>query len=168
MIYVCPLSRVAETVRRAGASHLVTLINAGTTVPRPPEIRPERHLFLGFNDVTAPAEGLIPPAETHVRQLVDFTRDWRGETPMVIHCWAGISRSTAGAFISACALLPERDEMELAEELRRASPSATPNARLVQLADKVLNRNGRMIDAISAIGRGADAFEGTPFEFPLS
>lgn len=168
MIYVCPLSRLAETVKMAGASHLVTLINAGMAVPRPPEIKPEHHLFLGFNDISAPVEGLVPPAEAHVRQLIDFILDWRGRTPMVIHCWAGISRSTAGAFIGACTLFPDRNEMDLARVLRRASPSATPNSRLVELADRLLERDGRMVEAIRAIGRGADAFEGAPFEYAVS
>ena len=55
------------------------------------------------------------------------------------------------------------DEAELAARLRKASPSATPNARLVAIADAMLGRDGRMREAIAGIGRGADAFEGTPF-----
>ncbi|MEP0453207.1 MAG: tyrosine protein phosphatase, partial [Roseibium sp.] len=66
-----------------------------------------------------------------------------------------------------CALNPEFSERDLAQELRRRAPSATPNGRLVSMADKVLGREGRMIDAIREIGRGATAFEGTPFEMPL-
>ncbi len=55
----------------------------------------------------------------------------------------------------------------VAKALREASPSATPNPRLVAVADAMLGRNGRMIEAIGAIGRGADAFEGTPFRLAL-
>ena len=83
---------------------------------------------------------------------------------MVIHCWAGISRSTASAYIAASVLNPELDEVHLATRLRAASPSATPNPRLIALADTILDRKGRMMAAIADIGRGADAFEGTPFE----
>ena len=57
---------------------------------------------------------------------------------MVIHCFAGVSRSTAAAFIAACALAPKRDEFDVARALRAASPTATPNARLVALADRAL------------------------------
>lgn len=81
----------------------------------------------------------------------------------MIHCFAGISRSTAAAFISACALAPQANEGAIARSLRAAAPSATPNARLVALADELLGREGRMIEAVRAIGRGADAFEGQPF-----
>ncbi|TIX80640.1 MAG: protein tyrosine phosphatase, partial [Mesorhizobium sp.] len=87
--------------------------------------------------------------------------------PLVVHCYAGISRSTASAYIIAAALAPKRCEVELAETLRALSPTATPNPRLIAVADTLLDRNGRMIGAIQAIGRGADAFEGTPFELKI-
>ena len=92
---------------------------------------------------------------------------WDRSAPLIVNCYAGISRSTAGAYIIAAALAPKRDELELAETLRRLSPSATPNPRLIALADAMLWRDGRMIAAIASIGRGADAFEGTPFAFSI-
>ena len=42
----------------------------------------------------------------------------------------------------------------IAQALRRASPTATPNIRIVSLADRLLGRDGRMIAAIETIGRG--------------
>ena len=107
------------------------------------------------------------PGQDHVEQLLRFARAWPREKPLVIHCWAGISRSTAAAFIAVCALRPDRDEAEVAQALRAAAPSATPNARLVAVADDLLGRRGRMVDAIAAIGRGVDAYEGTPFVLGL-
>jgi predicted protein tyrosine phosphatase len=86
---------------------------------------------------------------------------------MVIHCWAGISRSTASAFAALCVLRENESEMELAQELRRASPSATPNRLITTLVDEHLGRQGRMVKAVESIGRGANAYEGKPFElFP--
>ena len=58
-------------------------------------------------------------------------------------------------------------EGELAAALRKASPSATPNQRLVALADAKLERDGRMVRAIAEIGRGVDATEGVPFLLDL-
>jgi predicted protein tyrosine phosphatase len=166
-IHVSSLSRLHHTVEATGASHLVTLINVNTKVDRPESIAVNRHLFLGVSDIVEPMEGHVTPAADHVSQLLSFVADWGRERPIVIHCWAGISRSTAAAFITACHLNPEREEAELARFLRQASPSATPNARLVAIADAMLGREGRMVEAIAAIGRGADAFEGAPFEFKL-
>ncbi len=166
-LHVSPLSRLHNTVAAVRASHVVTLINVGTVVERPPGILAERHLFLGMSDIAAPIDGHILPGQDHIAQLIAFVGAWDRQAPMVIHCWAGISRSTAAAFIAACALRPDRDEEEVADALRAAAPSATPNARLVALADTALGRRGRMIRAIDRIGRGADAFEGTPFAMPL-
>lgn len=166
-LHVSSLSRLYETVAAVRASHVVTLINVGTVVERPPGIAAERHLFLGLSDIAAPLDGHILPAEEHLQRFLSFVGAWDRQAPMVVHCWAGISRSTAAAYIAACALKPDRDEEEAAEALRRAAPSATPNIRLVTLADAALGRRGRMIRAIERIGRGADAFEGTPFAMPL-
>jgi predicted protein tyrosine phosphatase len=99
--------------------------------------------------------------------LLDFARRWDRAKPLVVNCYAGISRSTASAYIIAAALQPSRDERELARALRRASPTATPNIRLVALADEMLGRDGRMVEAVQSIGRGADAFEGVPFVLGL-
>ena len=167
-LHVCPLSKLHATVAEIRASHVVTLINASTVVERPPGIDAERHLFIGVSDIVDPLDGHIVPAEEHVERLTAFVRAWPREAPLVIHCWAGISRSTAAAFISACMLAPERRETDVARALREASPSATPNARLVAVADDMLGRGGRMVDAVRAIGRGADAFEGSPFMLRLA
>jgi predicted protein tyrosine phosphatase len=62
---------------------------------------------------------------------------------------------------------PERDEYGIARRLRDASPYATPNPRLIALADDILGRRGRMVDAIASIGRGEMAIEGNPFALVL-
>lgn len=163
MIYVTSLARLHETVERTGARHMVTLINAGTPVVRPQSVPEENHLFLGFNDITEIMDGMTPPGAEHIDQYISFLEGWDRATPLVVHCFAGISRSTAAGFIAACALQPQRDEHEIAREIRKASPSATPNALLVALADERLGRDGRMSAAVKAIGRGVDAYAGEPF-----
>ena len=163
-LHVCSLSRLEETVERTGARHIVTLLSDASGVIRPAGISEENHLRLLASDITEPLEGHILPGTAHVEKLIRFVKEWDQQAPLVIHCWAGISRSTAAAYISASVLNPSLDEDELATRLRMAAPSATPNPRIIALADSLLNRDGRMIKSIAAIGRGADAFEGTPFE----
>jgi predicted protein tyrosine phosphatase len=162
-IYVAPLSLVASTIADARVSHLVTLINGETLVPTPRSITPDRHLRLDMNDICEPAEGLVLPCEEHVADLVQFALDWDRKAPLLIHCWAGISRSTAAAFIALCALNPAADELGLARALRKASTTAYPNRRLVALGDEVLSRSGRMVSAVEKIGRGEFAAEGQVF-----
>jgi len=162
-IYVAPLSLVETTIAELSVSHLVTLINGETPVPTPPSIDPDRHLRLAMNDICEPAAGLVLPCQEHVADLVQFALDWDRKAPLLIHCWAGISRSTAAAFISLCALNPEADEFDLARALRLASPTAYPNRRLVALGDEALARSGRMVAAVEEIGRGTIAGEGQVF-----
>jgi predicted protein tyrosine phosphatase len=167
MIHVCSLARLHETVAATGARHVVTLLKDTDRVQRPGGIMSENHLILGMDDITGPLEGYIAPADEHVTRLLDFVRGWDRAAPLVIHCYAGISRSTAGAYVAACALNPHRDEATIARTLRRASPTATPNFRIVALADRALGRGGRMTTAIEEIGRGVMAFEGDPFRLDL-
>ncbi|MDP4025451.1 protein tyrosine phosphatase [Methylobacterium sp. NEAU 140] len=166
-LHVCPLSRLPETVAATGASHVLTLVNVGTPLERPAAIALENHAVIGVSDIAAAMDGHVLPAEEHVEAILAFVRGWPREKPLVIHCYAGISRSTAAAYIAACALAPERDEAEVARALRAAAPSATPNRLFVEIADRLLGRDGRMVAAVAGIGRGADAFEGTPFSLAL-
>ena len=167
-LHVCPLSRLPETVAATGASHVLTLINVGTPLERPALIDAENHAVIGVSDIAEARDGHVLPAEDHVARLLDFVRAWPREKPLVVHCYAGISRSTAAAYIAACALAPERDEGMIADTLRAASPSATLNPLFIAIADRMLGREGRMVAAIARIGRGADAFEGTPFCLALA
>jgi len=162
-VHVCPLSKVEETVNRTGARRLLSLLAAGTEMARPAAVSAQDHLHLVMHDIAEAQDGMTMPGEAHVLKLLDFARGWDRARPLVVNCYAGISRSTASAYIIAAALAPERDEEELAQTLRTLSPSATPNPRLVAVADEILRRRGRMVSAIRAIGRGADAFEGVPF-----
>lgn len=162
-IYVCPLSALERVIGAVGATHLVTLINFDTMPDTPKSIAPDRHLKLGMNDISEPRDGLVLPSETHVADLIDFAECWDQSAPLLIHCWAGISRSTAAAFISLCHLNPDREEIEIAQALRNLSPTAYPNRRLVEIADGLMDRNGRMNEAVESIGRGEMAMEGVIF-----
>jgi predicted protein tyrosine phosphatase len=167
MIHVCSLSRLHETVETTGARHVVTMLKQLDRIERPKSIPPECHLVLGMDDISEPLEGYIIPDDAHVSKLLSFVRSWDRAAPIVIHCYAGISRSTAGAYVTCCALSPHRDEAAIARALRRASPTATPNIRIVTLADRVLGRGGRMVRAIEAIGRGDMTDAANPFRLEL-
>jgi predicted protein tyrosine phosphatase len=161
-IYVCPLSKVHEVVAVSGAGALVSLLSPGHPMTCPEAISPERHLALGLSDIVAPLDGHVLAQQSQVESLLAFFHTWDRARPLVIHCYAGVSRSTAAGYIALCALTP-KPEIEIARELRRLSPSATPNRHLVSLADTLLSREGRMTAAVKAIGRGRDCFEGEVF-----
>ena len=168
MIWVAPLSCLDRTLRETGARDLLSLLSVGAAFERPDGLDPARCLHLVMHDIAEPRDGMVAPSPGHVAAILDFGRRWSREKPLLIHCFAGISRSTAAAYVIAAALQPGRDEAALAAELRRLAPSATPNPLIVAHADALLGRQGRMIAAIRAIGRGAEAFEGTPFRLDIA
>jgi predicted protein tyrosine phosphatase len=167
MIVVTPLAHLDATAARHQPSHVLTLLSPDheETARREPPF--EQHLRLYFHDISEPAPGLIAPDIAGVGAILDFAHGWTGARPLLVHCWAGISRSSAAAFMIACARDPGR-EREIAEMLRERAPFATPNRLMVELADDLLRRSGRMARAIELIGRGAETFEGSPYQLPVS
>ena len=128
----------------------------------------KRHLYLAVSDIIEPTPGQVLPDAAHLDELLGFVRAWDRATPMLIHCFAGVSRSTAAAYLAACALNPGGDEFAIARAMRAASPTASPNSRLIALADDTLRRQGRMKEAIATIGRGEACYEGRPFMLELA
>ncbi|MEO0637112.1 MAG: tyrosine protein phosphatase [Pseudomonadota bacterium] len=168
-IFVCPLAEVKGTVAQHGIQQMVSLLSADMTPPSPASIPSQDRLSLSFNDLSEPKEGYRAPNAEDMDALLMFaTQRWRRDAPLLIHCWFGVSRSTAGALIAACALKPNISEAAHAERLRAAAPFATPNPMMIALADKALGREGRLISAVQAMGRGAECSSGHLFEFALS
>jgi predicted protein tyrosine phosphatase len=167
-IHVCPLSQLDITLQRSGARHVISLLGRETVIPELASLQSTTRIRLDFNDISQPREGYVEPSHHHVEQLIDFARQWHKEGtarhPLLVHCWMGVSRSTAAALIIAAALVPQEDENDLAQDLRAYSPTATPNARMIALADDCLRRQGRLVEAVKSIGRGTEAFEGAPFK----
>jgi predicted protein tyrosine phosphatase len=168
MIHVCSLARLDETIATTGARHVISLLAHDANLTRPATIAAENHLWLQLHDISAPQDGLVAAQIEHVEQLIAFVERWPRESALVIHCYAGVSRSSAAAFVAACALSPESDERVIALALRGASPTATPNIRIVAIADQLLARGGRMVTAVQAIGVGVVAPEAAPFRLDLS
>ena len=167
MLHVCSLAALSDTVRATGASHVLTVMANVDQVQRPPSVLPANHLKVSMDDIVEQMDGFVAPNETHIERVLAFVRGRDRRAPMVVHCYAGISRSTASAFATVCALNPHRDEMSIARLIREASPIAAPNRLIVGLADKALGREGRMLRALDAMGPGSMSVEGRPFHIDL-
>jgi predicted protein tyrosine phosphatase len=166
VIHVSSLGTLRSVTARFNSFDLLTLLS-----PDHPEtdwsgFACGRHVRLAFHDIVEPLPGLVAPDRGTMQAILDFGREGTRQHAMLIHCWAGISRSSAAAFAIACDHNPGY-ERAVADELRRRAAFVTPNRLMVELADNVLGRDGRMVDAIDRIGRGADAFEGKPYQLPL-
>lgn len=167
LILVTPLSAVPAVIRSRRPSHLVTLLSPEHMIETPDGFPVERHLRLGVNDIIDVSAGESPPARSHIQELLVFSRAWEGEDPLLVHCWAGVSRSMAAAFAILCDRLGPGSEIRAAQAIRSRAPHAYPNALMVQYADDLLERRGQMVAAIKNIGAGVMVAEGTIVEFPL-
>jgi predicted protein tyrosine phosphatase len=167
MIHVCSLAALPDTVKATGASHVLTVMANVHQVQRPVSVLEANHLRVQVDDITEHMEGFVAPNDSHIEQVLNFVRGWDRGAPLVVHCYAGISRSTASAFAAACMLNPHRDEISIARQIRAASPIASPNRLMVTLADKALGREGRMLRALDEMGPGSMLVEGRPFRVDL-
>ncbi|MFQ5773598.1 MAG: tyrosine phosphatase family protein [Kiloniellaceae bacterium] len=151
MICVCNLSEMPRHVAALRPSHLVSLVPPAEQPPTPPGIPGARHLRLEIDDINQPLPGHILPQADHIAALIEFVKDWRGEAPLLLHCVAGVSRSMAAALIALNLASPRR-EAETGAHVRRAAPHAVPNRRMIELADRLLGCQGRLVAAREAMG----------------
>lgn len=165
MIYICNLRDMPQHVRKLRPGYLVSLVQPEFQPPTPSEVRADRHLRVAVHDISEPEYGVVVPEEVHVRELLAFLQGWPGDEPLLMHCYAGVSRSMAAALI-ALSLEDDGREMEAARVLRAAAPHAQPNARIVALADRLLGRRGRLVAAREAMGPATLVFEGPLVELP--
>jgi len=166
-LLVTPLSSLADALQSHAPSHLVSLLSPEHMIQTPESFPAAAHLRLGVNDIVDPAAGTAPPVRQHIDALLAFSRGWDGRAPMVIHCWAGISRSMASAFTILCDRLGPDREIEIARAIRQRAPHAQPNRLLVQHADDALGRGGRMIAALNSMEPHIVVEEGVTTAFPL-
>jgi predicted protein tyrosine phosphatase len=151
-IYVCNLLEMPAHVEGLQPSHLVSLVAPTEQPPTPMGIAGHRHHRVAIHDISEPLDGHILPDAEHIEGLIDFVRAWpHDETPILIHCIAGISRSMAAALITLVIKAPGR-ELEAARHVRNAAPHAYPNRRMIAVADQLLGCGGRLIDAREAMG----------------
>jgi predicted protein tyrosine phosphatase len=162
-LIICPALNVPQVFQTHRPSHVLGLLSPGQDQIDLPHESAHR-LELRFNDIAAQQLGLVMPDETHLDAILNFAITWNGEAPLLIYCFAGISRSTATAFSIACQRQPSVAECDIAKALREASMSATPNPLMIALADGLLQRQGRMSEAALSIGRGQGMFQGEAFE----
>jgi predicted protein tyrosine phosphatase len=133
-----------------GVTHVLSILD-----PSWPALKPlaafdiNRRLKLHFHDVIEPQPGWIAPERWDVELLLAFGRDLIAapDTHLLIHCHAGISRSTAAATLLLAQARPDRPADEALQEVVRLRPRAWPNLRILELGDAILDRRGEIVEA---------------------
>ncbi|MEE8246465.1 MAG: protein tyrosine phosphatase [Alphaproteobacteria bacterium] len=165
-IHVSNLADLEAHLHAVRPSHLVSML-ADDAFPETPEwIADADHLRLRFHDIAEPLPDHVAPGAHHLHSLIDFARGWPGEAPIVVHCFAGVSRSTAAA-LTVLALHNPGREAEAAALLRARAPHAYPNRLMIRLVDEILALDGRLVAAVEAMEEADYQTLGTLVELPL-
>ena len=130
----------------AGVTHILSILDPEAPDPEP-IYPPAEGLVLRFHDVDVPVAGAIAPDRAHVEALLAFGRRLPDDAHLLVHCHAGISRSTAAAAALLLQAHPETDEEELIARIAALRPQAWPNLRMMAFADALLGRRGRLLEA---------------------
>ena len=148
---VCGKSEVKKTAKRFQATHLITMLDVGDRVFRPPRIPAANHFAIYFDDEEDPTK-LHAPTREHAEAILAFGRRLPEDARVVVHCFAGACRSTA----SALALWLQANGTDKLEEgvawLKADRPRACPNMLLAKYYDDILGMSGQLIRVCDEIG----------------
>ena len=161
-LIIGPKERVHEAKTRFNCDYVISIQDCSDEpVPTPPGIDPCNHERYMFDDVTdsvpirySSRDSHIvrdhPPDIDDVRGILAQFRAIPDGARIYMHCFAGISRSTAMAFMCYCSQTEGGDEngWMMLTERSALSGSIWPNELIVRLADQELGRNGAMIKAV--------------------
>lgn len=155
MLVISSLAEARAEVAARKPARAISILSEEEATPNF-GLQPDRHLKLYVARESC-ARSIVEAGKARAAEIIRFLNDWDGQGDMLVHCNRGISRSAAAAYIVMCARAPGADEAELASALRRAAPYADPCPMLVDCADELLGRDGRMSDAICALSPPATA-----------
>ncbi len=154
---ICGIPELGEHCD-AGVTHVLSILDPDH--PEPPafmDFAPHRRLALRFHDIIDPATGRLLPARADVERLLAFGRELASapQCHLLVHCHAGVSRSTAAATLILVQANPDRPAAEALDRIAQIRPRAWPNLRMLEFGDALLNRDGEIVAAAGAVYRRA-------------
>lgn len=141
-----------------GASHVLSILDPDYPVPEAfgqygEHARIERR----FHDIIDTAPGMILPSEADVEAILGFGRRLPEEpnpsATLLVHCHAGISRSTASMALILAQAMPSAPAADILAMVYGIRDKAWPNLRLIEIGDEMLGRRGQLVDAAFGLYR---------------
>ena len=143
-----------------GVTHVLSILDPGWPNPEAlGDFDPHHRVTLNFHDIIIPMGGQILPSRDDVEAILQFGRALPGDAPMpaeahlLVHCHAGISRSTAAMAAILAEQHPDEDEDRIFDRVLAIRGRAWPNSRMIGFADELLGRGGRMVSALGRLYR---------------
>ena len=156
LLTICGIEELPDHQARK-VTHVLSILD-----PQEPELvafdefDAHERTTLRFHDIIDDLPGQIPPAPHHVEEILAFGKNLaasvssRTEGHLLVHCHAGVSRSTAAMLTLMAQVQPDEPAETLFARLREIRPKAWPNSRMVQFADDLLGRDGALVAALPA------------------
>jgi predicted protein tyrosine phosphatase len=152
-VTICGIEELAEHCA-IGVTHVLSILDP--TAPEPPAFGAfgeHERLELRFDDVIEERPDAAAPQRHHVAQLLDLGRTLpaAGEAHLLVHCHAGISRSTAATTLILAQARPEIPATLILARIRGIRDKAWPNLRMIEFGEDLLGRSGEFSDAVGAV-----------------
>ena len=152
-ITICGIPELGQHCA-AGVTHVLSILDPGWPDPEAfADFSEHRRVALRFNDVIAPLPGVTAPTAEDVAVLLEYGREVMAagpDTHLLIHCHAGVSRSTASAALLLAQANPARPAEAIFTEIGRIRPRAWPNLLLLEFGEAALSRTGEIVPAVAA------------------
>jgi predicted protein tyrosine phosphatase len=153
LLTVCGLDEL-DNYGAQGVTHVVSILDPG--YPEPEAFwayDPHHRLTLHVHDTIRPGPELVLPNIEHVEAILGLGRKLtldaeRHHTHLLVHCHAGISRSTAAMAILLAQAGPKGTEDRVFAQIGELRPQAWPNSLLIGVADDLLRRRGCLSAAL--------------------
>lgn len=103
----------------------------------------DHHHIVWANDIPVSMPGMVAPEREHVEGVLAFTADLKPDDKLLVHCFAGISRSTAMAIgILISHGVPYAEAFATVENIR---PFMHPNTRIIRFIDELMGLDGKLV-----------------------
>ncbi len=151
MIIISSIWKVDDALAHFKAKHVISINDPGSVPPTLPSIEDANRLSLEFHDVVQNTQGKVLVTPSQIEKMVSFGRKAIGRgDPILIHCTAGVSRSTAAGLVIAASYWTKEMEL-LGQLLRNKAPFSQPNSLMIQLGDAFLGLNSQLISAVEKL-----------------
>ena len=146
-IQICSLETV-QKIELSSYSGVITIENSTIENPFRVENGTPEQLILKFDDISSTMDDYIKPQKFHIKKALSFANKVDDGT-LLIHCHAGISRSSAIALAIITESFGAGRESDAVEFLAKINPNARPNKSLILMTDEMLGREMALFKTVS-------------------